>query len=153
MKHTFTDSATFFTHIDGKTIPVVSTDVCRMLEIRLNATQTAMNSAWDIIGFADWNSQKPEWRVMARYWQENTFVQNELPLQYVSPFPSRLIHPKPSSLPDALDYIAKLETALHQAGKYLTDAEKLENELVAKIIHIEKQLNEIHHPNRPFGAN
>jgi hypothetical protein len=153
MKHTFTDSATFFTHIDGKTIPVVSTDVCRMLEIRLNATQTAMNSAWDIIQSADWKGQKIEWRMMAKYWQEHTYVQNELPLQYVSPFPSRLIHPKPSSLPDALDYIAKLETALHQAGKYLTDAEKLENELVAKIIHIEKQLNEIHHPNRPFGAN
>lgn len=153
MKHTFTDSATFFTHIDGKTIPVVSTDVCRMLEIRLNATQTAMNSAWDIIKSADWKGQKIEWRMMAKYWQEHTYVQNELPLQFVSPFPSRLIHPKPSSLPDALDYIAKLETALHQAGKYLTDAEKLENELVAKIIHIEKQLNEIHHPNRPFGAN
>jgi hypothetical protein len=153
MKHTFTDSATFFTHIDGKTIPVVSTDICRMLEIRLNATQTAMNSAWDIIQSADWKGQKIEWRMMAKYWQEHTYVQNELPLQYVSPFPSRLIHPKPSSLPDALDYIAKLETALHQAGKYLTDAEKLENELVAKIIHIEKQLNEIHHPNRPFGAN
>jgi hypothetical protein len=153
MKHTFTDSATFFTHIDGKTIPVVSTDVCRMLEIRLNATQTAMNSAWDIIQSADWKGQKIEWRMMAKYWQEHTYVQNELPLQFVSPFPSRLIHPKPSSLPDALDYIAKLETALHQAGKYLTDAEKLENELVAKIIHIEKQLNEIHHPNRPFGAN
>jgi hypothetical protein len=153
MKHTFTDSATFFTHIDGKTIPVVSTDICRMLEIRLNATTIAMNSAWDIIQSADWKGQKIEWRMMAKYWQEHTYVQNELPLQFVSPFPSRLIHPKPSSLPDALDYIAKLETALHQAGKYLTDAEKLENELVAKIIHIEKQLNEIHHPNRPFGAN
>lgn len=153
MKHTFTDSATFFTHIGGKTIPVVSTDVCRMLEMRLNATQTAMNSAWDIIGFADWNSQKPEWRAMARYWQENTYVQNELPLQYVSPFPSRLIHPKPTSLPDALDYIAKLETALHQAGKYLTDAEKLENELVAKIIHLEKRFNEIQHPNCSFRTN
>jgi hypothetical protein len=153
MKHTMTDGATFFARIDGKTIPVVSTDVCRLIELRLNAVMGAMNSAWDIIGFADWKTQKPEWRMMARYWQENTYVQNELPLQYVSPFPSRLIHPKPTSLPDALDYIAKLETALHQAGKYLTDAEKLENELIAKIIHIEKHLNEIQHPNRPFGAN
>jgi hypothetical protein len=153
MKHTFTDSATFFTRIDGKTIPVVSTDICRLLENRLNSVTTAMNSAWDIIGIADWNSQKPEWRVMARYWQENTFVQNELPLQYVSPFPSRISSPKPTALPDALDYIAKLETALHQAGKYLTDAEKLENDLIAKIIDLEKHLHEIQHPNRSFGAN
>lgn len=153
MKTPVTDSASFFTHIDGKTIPVVSTDVCRMLEIRLLATQIAMNSAWDIIGFADWNSQKSEWRVMARYWQENTFVQNELPLQFVSPFPSRLTNHKPTSLPDALNYISKLETAIHQAGRHLIVAEKLENELIAKIIHLEKHLNEIQHPNRPFGAN
>ena len=153
MKHTFTDAATFFTHIDGKTIPVVSTDICRLLETRLTAVTSAMNTAWDIIGFANWKAQKPEWRVMAKYWQENTYVQNELPLQFVSPFPSRLSHPKPTALPDALDYIAKLETALHQAGKHLTAAEKLENELVAKVIHLETQLNEINIPNRSFGAN
>jgi hypothetical protein len=152
MKHTMTDGATFFARIDGKTIPVVSTDVCRLLELRLNAVMEAMNSAWDIIGFADWKSQKPEWRVMARYWQENTYVQNELPLQFVSPFPSRLGHPKPTSLPDALAYIAKLETALHQAGKHLTDAEKLESDLIEKIIHLESQ-HETKHPNRSFGSN
>ena len=66
MKHTMTDGATFFTRIDGKTIPVVSTDVCRLIELRLNAVMGAMNSAWDIIGFADWKTQKSEWRVMAR---------------------------------------------------------------------------------------
>jgi hypothetical protein len=76
MKHTMTDGATFFTRIDGKTIPVVSTDVCRLIELRLNAVLEAMNSAWDIIGFADWKTQKAEWRMMARYWQENTYVQN-----------------------------------------------------------------------------
>jgi hypothetical protein len=153
MKHTMTDGATFFTRIDGKTIPVVSTDVCRLIELRLNAVMGAMNSAWDIIGFADWKTQKPEWRVMARYWQQNTYVQNELPLQFVSPLPSRIIHPKPTSLPDALDYIAKLETALHQAGNHLTAAEKLESDLIEKIIHLEMQFNEIKHSDSSARSN
>jgi hypothetical protein len=153
MKHTMTDGATFFTRIDGKTIPVVSTDVCRLIELRLNAVLEAMNSAWDIIGFADWKSQKPEWRVMAKYWQENTYVQNQLPLQFVSPLPSRIIHPKPTSLPEALDYIAKLETALHQAGNYLTAAEKLERDLIEKIIHLEMQFNEIKHSDSSARSN
>ena len=153
MKHTMTDGATFFTRIDGKTIPVVSTDVCRLIELRLNAVMGAMNSAWDIIGFADWKTQKPEWRVMAKYWQENTYVQNELPLQFVSPFPSRIIHPKPTSLPEALDYIAKLETALHQAGNHLTAAEKLESDLIEKIIHLEMQFNEIKHSDSSARSN
>ena len=112
-----------------------------------------MNSAWDIIGFADWKTQKPEWRMMARYWQENTYVQNELPLQFVSPFPSRIIHPKPTSLPEALDYIAKLETALHQAGNHLTAAEKLESDLIEKIIHLEMQFNEIKHSDSSARSN
>jgi hypothetical protein len=153
MKHTMTDGATFFTRIDGKTIPVVSTDVCRLIELRLNAVLEAMNSAWDIIGFADWKSQKPEWRVMAKYWQENTYVQNQLPLQFVSPLPSRIIHPKPTSLPEALDYIAKLETALHQAGNHLTVAEKLESDLIEKIIHLEMQFNEIKHSDSSARSN
>ena len=153
MKHTMTDGATFFTRIDGKTIPVVSTDVCRLIELRLNAVMGAMNSAWDIIGFTDWKTQKPEWRVMARYWQQNTYVQNELPLQFVSPLPSRIIHPKPTSLPEALDYIAKLETALHQAGNYLTAAEKLESDLIEKIIHLELQFNETKHPDSSARSN
>ena len=153
MKHTMTDGATFFTRIDGKTIPVVSTDVCRLIELRLNAVTGAMNSAWDIIGFADWKTQKPEWRVMARYWQQNTYVQNELPLQFVSPLPSRIIHPKPTSLPEALDYIAKLETALHQAGNHLTAAEKLESDLIEKIIHLEMQFNEIKHSDSSARSN
>jgi hypothetical protein len=153
MKHTMTDGATFFTRIDGKTIPVVSTDVCRLIELRLNAVLEAMNSAWDIIGFADWKSQKPEWRVMAKYWQENTYVQNQLPLQFVSPLPSRIIHPKPTSLPEALDYIAKLETALHQAGNHLTAAEKLESDLIEKIIHLEMQFNEIKHSDSSARSN
>ena len=148
-----TDGATFFTRIDGKTIPVVSTDICRLLELRLNAVMGAMNSAWDIIGFADWKTQKPEWRMMARYWQENTYVQNELPLQFVSPLPSRIIHPKPTSLPEALDYIAKLETALHQAGNHLTAAEKLESDLIEKIIHLEMQFNEIKHSDSSARSN
>jgi hypothetical protein len=153
MKHTMTDGATFFTHIDGKTIPVVSTDVCRLIELRLNAVMDAMNSAWDIIGFADWKSQKPKWRAMAKCWQENTYVQNELPLQFVSPLPSRIIHPKPTSLPEALDYIAKLETALHQAGNRLTNAEKLESDLIEKIIHLELQFNEIKHSDSSARSN
>ena len=153
MKHTMTDGATFFARIDGKTIPVVSTDVCRLIELRLNAVMGAMNSAWDIIGFADWKTQKPEWRVMARYWQQNTYVQNELPLQFVSPLPSRIIHPKPTSLPDALNYIAKLETALHQAGNHLTAAEKLESDLIEKIIHLEMQFNEIKHSDSSARSN
>ena len=148
-----TDGATFFTRIDGKTIPVVSTDVCRLIELRLNAVMGAMNSAWDIIGFADWKTQKPEWRVMARYWQQNTYVQNELPLQFVSPLPSRIIHPKPTSLPEALDYIAKLETALHQAGNHLTAAEKLESDLIEKILHLEMQFNEIKHSDSSARSN
>lgn len=148
-----TDGATFFTRIDGKTIPVVSTDVCRLIELRLNAVMGAMNSAWDIIGFADWKTQKSEWRVMARYWQQNTYVQNELPLQFVSPLPSRIIHPKPTSLPEALDYITKLETALHQAGNYLTAAEKLESDLIEKIIHLELQFNETKHSDSSARSN
>lgn len=151
MKHSMTDGATFFAHIDGKTIPVVSSDICRLIEARLHAVTQAMNTAWDIIGWVDWKTQTPHWRVAARYWQENTFVQNELPLQFVSPMPTRLVSPKPTTLPDALDYIARLETALHQAGKLLTAAEKTETDLIAKIIHLES--NETHRITATFGTN
>lgn len=153
MKTPMTDGATFFTHIQGKAIPVVSTDLCRLIEMRLQAVTTAMSTAFDIIRRANWQAQPHEWRLAARYWQENTFVQAELPLQFPpGPLPSRPSG-TPTTLPEALNHIARLENALQQADRHLRDAEAFENQAVAKIVHLENCLHEAQSTPRPFGAN
>ena len=46
-----------------------------------------------------------------------------------------------------------LEHSLRLAESHLREAEKFENEMVAKIIHLENTINDIKIPNRPFGTN
>jgi hypothetical protein len=46
-----------------------------------------------------------------------------------------------------------LEHSLRLAESQLRVAEQFENEMVAKIIHLENTLNDIKIPNRPSGTN
>lgn len=137
--------------IEGRIVPVVSADLCRLIESRLEAATTAMTTAFDIIKHANWQAQSSEWRGIARYWQENIFVQAELPLQFPPGVPPACPADAPKTLPDALTRIARLEHALRLADHHLRNAEAFENDAVAKIVHLENKLNET--ANRPFGAN
>ena len=146
-----TDGATILVRIEGRIVPVVSADTCRLIESRLQATTVAMTTAFDIIKHSNWQAQSSEWRGIARYWQENIFVQAELPLQFPPGVPPERLADAPKTLPEALTHIARLENALRLADRHLRDAEAFENDAVAKIIHLENKLNET--ANRPFGAN
>lgn len=146
-----TDGATMLIRIEGRIVPVVSADLCRLIESRLKAVTTAMTTAFDIIKHSNWQAQTPEWRSTARYWQENIFVQAELPLQFPPAVPPERPADAPKTLPEALNHIARLEHALRLADRHLRDAEAFENDAVAKIVHLENKLNET--ANRPFGAN
>ena len=79
----FTEASTFFVTIEGKTVPVVSADAARVMEIRMDAALKSQSSAWNIIAAANWKSQSDDWKTLARHWQNHTYVQPELPL----PFP------------------------------------------------------------------
>lgn len=152
MKTPLTDTATFHASISGRIIPVVSADFSRMLEIKLAALNHSQQFAWSVISYCNWAAQSDSWKQTARNWQENVFVQDELPLSF-PPDTSSHSATTVKTMQEARAYIAKLETALRQAAQHLTDAEKLENDMVAKIIHLETKLNEIQLSHRAFGAN
>lgn len=152
MKTPLTDAATIFVVSSGHNIPVVSADLARLLETRIAALTRSQSFAWSVIRDCNWTNQSDNWKTIARCWQEDIFVQDELPLTY----PPNTREGAPvtiKTIQEARAYIAKLETALRQAAQHLTDAEKLENDMVSKIIHLESKLNEIQHPNRSFRTN
>lgn len=152
MTTTFTEASTFFVTIEGKTVPVVSADAARVMEIRMDAALKSQSSAWNIIAAANWKSQSDDWKTLARYWQNHTFVQPELPLPFPPHIPRNLAR-VPRTIQEACSQIAMLEHSLRLAESHLREAEKFENEMVAKIIHLENTLNDIKIPNHTFGTN
>lgn len=152
MKTPLTDSATFHAPVAGCVVPVVSADLARMLEVKIAALSRSQSFAFEIISDCNWALQTDAWKRIALNWQENVFVQDELPLTYPSSTISRPAEPV-HTMQEARTYIAKLETALRQAARHLNDAEALENQMVAKIIHLETKLNEVQLSNCSFGTN
>lgn len=148
----FTQASTFFVTIEGRTIPVISADAARIMEIRMDAALKSQGTAWTLIANAHWQSQSDEWKTMARYWQNHTFVQPELPLPFPPHIP-RNLEKQPQTIQEAIARIAMLEHSLRLAESHLRDAENFENQMVAKIIHLENTINDIKVPNRSFGTN
>ena len=147
MKTPFTDASTLFVSVDGRIFPVVSAEVARLLEIKLQALMNSQQAAWEVIGQVEWGQQPETWRRFARSWQEHWYVQAELPLT----FPPQVVSTTnpPKDYKEALEYIARLESKLGQVERNLAASETLENELISKVQYLE---NEITQP-RPFGAN
>lgn len=152
MKTPFTQASTFFVTIEGRTIPVISADAARVMEIRMDAALKSQGTAWTIIANANWQAQTDEWRTIASYWQNHTFVQPELPLPFPPHIP-RTPERLPTSLQEANARIASLEHSLRLAESHLRDAENLENQMVSKIVHLEKALNDLQVSCRSFGTN
>ena len=152
MKTPLTDAATIFVVSSGHNIPVVSADLARLLETRIAALTRSQSFAWSLVRDCNWSTQSDNWKTLARCWQQDIFVQDELPLTY----PPNTREGSPvtvKTMQEARAYIAKLETALRQAARHLADAEKLENDMIAKIHHLETKLNEVQLSNCAFGAN
>ena len=147
MKTPFTDASTLFVSLQGRIFPVVSVEAARLLEIKLQALMHSQEVAWEVVGQVDWPHQPETWRRFARSWQEQCYVQAELPLM----FPPQMVSATnpPKDYKEALEYIARLESKLSQVERHLADAEKLENEMISKLHYLE---NEITQP-RSFGAN
>lgn len=152
MKTPITDTATFHVPVAGRVIPVVASDFARMLEIKIAALNHSQHFAWSVISYCNWAAQSDSWKETARNWQENVFVQDELPLTFppdTSSHSATTVH----TMQEARTYIAKLETALRQAARHLADAERLENDMIAKIHHLETKLNEVQLSHCSFGTN
>jgi predicted RNase H-like nuclease (RuvC/YqgF family) len=113
-----------------------------MLERRLSSTEHAQNMAWGIIIMADWNNQSDEWRKAARNWQENVYVQAELPLNYTpGTKPSNAVE-QPKSLPEALKLIAELRSENHQINSRMDRLDKELSVLENAIEEIESKYHE-----------
>lgn len=138
MKTPFTDASTLTVHAGGKAFQVVPASVAQMIERRLMTTENAQNMAWGIIVMADWKSQTDQWCKAARNWQENIYVQQELPLTFAAAIP-RETHSQPKSLPDALKLIAELraenqqiDIRMNQLNNELTILENAFEEIESK---------------------
>jgi hypothetical protein len=153
MKTPFTDASMFFVSIEGTTIPVVSADAARIIEIRMNSALQSQNTAWSIIANANWKTQTDEWRTIASYWQNHTFVQPELPLHFPPNIASKRALRTPNTLQEARVQIAVLETGLMHAERQLREAEQFENQMVAKIQFLENKINDLEISRCTFGTN
>ena len=138
MNTPFTDASTLIVHAGGKAFPVVPASVCQMLELRRTNLELSQDMAWAIIKLADWKNQSIAWQTSARDWQQNLYVQRELPLNYIPGPRPQLTEDTPTTLPEALKLIAELRQERHDLGTRLKHAEDALDELetiVAKIEH------------------
>jgi len=146
MNTPLTDASTVIVHAAGKAFAVVPASVSQMLELRRTSLELSQDMAWAIIKLADWTNQSREWQASARDWQQNLYVQRELPLNYIPGPRPQVTEKNPKTLPEALMLIADLrqerhdlDTRLRQAETALdeleTIASKIENETYTRTIH------------------
>jgi hypothetical protein len=146
MKTPFTDTSTLIVHAAGKAFAVVPSSVSLMLERRIALLEESQDIAFGIIKLADWKSQNIQWQEAAREWQEDIYVNKELPMAYTPGPRPQATEENPKTLPDALKVIAELrqerhdlDTRLRQAEKSLDDVEtiltSLEHETHTHTIH------------------
>jgi hypothetical protein len=139
MNTPLTDSSTLIVHAGGKAFPVVPASVCQMLELRRTNLELSQDMAWAIIKLADWKNQSIAWQASARDWQQNLYVQRELPLNYIPGPRPQVTEDSPTTLPEALKLIAELRLDRHDLGTRLKHAEDALDELETIVAKIENE--------------
>jgi hypothetical protein len=139
MKTPFTDASTLIVHAGGKALAVTPASVPQMLERRIALLEESQDIAWGIIKLADWNNQNIQWQEAAREWQEDIYVQKELPLAYTPGSRPQITEETPRTLPDALMLIAVLRHEKHNLEIRLQHAERTLDELEQVVTRIENE--------------
>jgi hypothetical protein len=124
MKTPFTDTSTLIVHAAGKAFAVVPSSVSLMLERRIALLEESQDIAFGIIKLADWKSQNIQWQEAAREWQEDIYVNKELPMAYTPGPRPQATEENPKTLPEALKLIAELRQERHDLDTRLRHAEK-----------------------------
>ncbi|NCY20893.1 hypothetical protein EBX31_02920 [bacterium] len=141
MNTPLTDSSTLIVHAGGKAFPVVPASVCQMLELRRTNLELSQDVAWAIIKLADWKNQSIAWQTSARDWQQNLYVQRELPLNYIPGPRPQVTEDSPTTLPEALKLIAELRQERHDLDTRLKHAEIALDELETIVTSLEHEAN------------
>ena len=139
MKTPFTDTSTLIVHAAGKAFAVVPSSVSLMLERRMALLEESQDIAFGIIKLADWKSQNIQWQEAAREWQEDIYVNKELPMAYTPGPRPQATEENPKTLPDALKVIAELRQERHDLDIRFRQAEKTLEELETLITSLEHE--------------
>jgi metal-dependent amidase/aminoacylase/carboxypeptidase family protein len=139
MNTPLTDASTVIVHAAGKAFAVVPASVSQMLELRRTNLELSQDMAWAIIKLADWTNQSSSWQASARDWQQNLYVQRELPLNYIPGPRPQPTEENPKTLPEALKLIAELRQERHDLDIRLKHAEIALDELETIVSSIEHE--------------
>ena len=139
MNTPFTDTSTLIVHAAGKAFAVVPASVSLMLERRMALLEESQDIAFGIIKLADWKSQNIQWQEAAREWQEDIYVNKELPMAYTPGPRPQATEENPKTLPDALKVIAELRQERHDLDIRLKHAEVALDELETIVSSIEHE--------------
>ena len=141
MKTPFTDTSTLIVHAAGKAFAVVPSSVSLMLERRIALLEESQDIAFGIIKLADWKSQNIQWQEAAREWQEDIYVNKELPMAYTPGSRPQATEENPKTLPDAIKVIAELRQERHDLDTRLQHAENALDELDTIVTSLEHEAN------------
>ena len=141
MNTPLTDASTLVVHAGGKAFPVVPASVCQMLERRISLLEESQDIAWGIIKLADWKSQNIQWQEAAREWQEDIYVNKELPLAYTPGPRPQVTEDSPTTMPEALKLIAELRQERHDLDTRLRQAEKSLDDVETIVTSLEHEAN------------
>ena len=139
MKTPVTDTSTLIVHAAGKAFAVVPSSVSLMLERRMALLEESQDIAFGIIKLADWKSQNIQWQEAAREWQEDIYVNKELPMAYTPGPRPQATEENPKTLPDALKVIAELRQERHDLDIRFRQVEKSLEELETIITSLEHE--------------
>lgn len=141
MNTPLTDASTVIVHAAGKAFAVVPASVSQMLELRRTNLELSQDMAWSIIKLADWTNQSLAWQTSARDWQQNLYVQRELPLNYIPGPRPQPTEENPKTLPESLKLIAELRQERHDLDTRLRHAENALDELETIVTSLEHEAN------------
>jgi hypothetical protein len=141
MKTPFTDTSTLIVHAAGKAFAVVPASVSMMLERRMALLEESQDIAFGIIKLAYWKIQNIQWQEAAREWQEDIYVNKELPMAYTPGPRPQATEENPKTLPDALKVIAELRQERHDLDIRLRQAEKTLDDVETIVTSLEHEAN------------
>jgi hypothetical protein len=141
MKTPFTDTSTLIVHAAGKAFAVVPSSVSMMLERRMALLEESQDIAFGIIKLAYWKIQNIQWQEAAREWQEDIYVNKELPMAYTPGPRPQATEENPKTLPDALKVIAELRQERHDLDIRLRQAEKTLDDVETIVTSLEHEAN------------
>ena len=139
MKTPFTDASTLIVHAGGKALAVTPASVPQMLERRIAMLEESQDIAWGIIKLAEWKYQSIQWQEAAREWQQDIYVQKELPMTYTPGPRPQTTEDNPKTLPDALKLIAELRHEKHDLEVRFRHAEQTLDELERIVTKLENE--------------